>query len=162
MKNNWESVGFSFRAALWFRRPVILFTRSFLRSIFIIRPSCYFSVKCNDSVSFSFLSPCFFSFVKDQIASFQLKQITVFLNYKVFRVSVYFIAWLQPRLIIKFSTTGSELYCMQLIVWTLNMNYNRKKWSSSVSCRHFQTKFFDLPLENRVLLFAWIKAKVKE
>ena len=27
----------------------------------IIRPSCYFTVKCNDSVSFSFLSPCFFS-----------------------------------------------------------------------------------------------------
>ena len=33
-----------------------------------------------------------FSFVKDQIASFQLKQIIVFLNYKVFRVCVYFIA----------------------------------------------------------------------
>ena len=24
-------------------------------------------------------------------------------------------------------TTGSELYCMQLIVSTLNMNYDRKK-----------------------------------
>ena len=46
----------------------------------IIRPACYFTVKCNDSVSFSFLSPCFFFFVKDQIASFQLKQIIVFLN----------------------------------------------------------------------------------
>ena len=44
----------------------------------IILPSCYF-YKCNDSVSFSFLFPCFF-FVKDQIASFQLKQIIVFLN----------------------------------------------------------------------------------
>ena len=45
----------------------------------IVRPT----VKCNDSVSFSFfsfLSPCFFFFVKDQIASFQLKQIIVFLN----------------------------------------------------------------------------------
>ena len=30
-----------------------------------------FTVKCNDSVSFSFLFPCFFFFVKDQIASFQ-------------------------------------------------------------------------------------------
>ena len=38
------------------------------------------TVKCNDSVSFSFLFPCFFFFVKDQIASFQLKQIIVFLN----------------------------------------------------------------------------------
>ena len=28
-----EWVGFSFRAALWFRRPVILFTRSLLRSM---------------------------------------------------------------------------------------------------------------------------------
>ena len=40
----------------------------------------FLPVKCNDSVSFSFLSPCFFFFVKDQIASFQLKQIVVFLN----------------------------------------------------------------------------------
>ena len=47
----------------------------------IIRPSCYFYVNCNDSVSFSFLSPCFFFFVKDQIPSFQLQQIIVFLNY---------------------------------------------------------------------------------
>ena len=31
-------------------------------------------------VSISFLFPCFFLFVKDQIASFQLKQIIVFLN----------------------------------------------------------------------------------
>ena len=37
-----------------------------------------FTVECNDSVSFSFLFPVFF--VKDQIASFQLKEIVVFLN----------------------------------------------------------------------------------
>ena len=61
-----------------------------------------------------------FFFVNDQIASFQLKQIIVFLNL-VFSVCVYFIAWLWPSLIIEFSTTGSELYCMQLIVWKLNM-----------------------------------------
>ena len=30
------------------------------------------------------------------------------------------------------------------------------------SCRHFQTIFLGLPLENGVLLFALIKAKVKE
>ena len=64
-----------------------------------------------------------FFFVKDQIASFQLKQIIVFKC----SVCVYFIAWLRPSLIIEFSATGSELYCMQLIVWTLNMNYDRKK-----------------------------------
>ena len=29
-----------------------------------------------------------------------------------------------------------------------------KKLSNSVSCRHFQTIFLGLPLENRVLLFA--------
>ena len=40
-----------------------------------------FTVKCNDSVSFSFLFPSFlFFFVKDQIASFQLKEIVVFFN----------------------------------------------------------------------------------
>ena len=37
-----------------------------------------FTVKCNDSVSFFFLFSFFF--VKDQIASFQLKEIVVFLN----------------------------------------------------------------------------------
>ena len=52
-----------------------------------------FTVKCNDSVSLSFLFPCFsFLFVTDQIVSFQLKEIVVFLNYKVFRVCIYFIA----------------------------------------------------------------------
>ena len=41
-----------------------------------------FTIKCNDSVSFSFLFPSLFSFffVKDQTASFQLKEIVVFLN----------------------------------------------------------------------------------
>ena len=51
----------------------------------IIRLLAIFTIKCNDSVSFSFLSPCFFFFVKDQIASFQLKQIIVS------HVCVYFI-----------------------------------------------------------------------
>ena len=79
MKNHYgESVGFSFMAALWFWRLVILFTRSLL--IVIIDLLAIFTVKCNDSVSFSFLSPCFFFFFKDQVASFQLKQIIVFLN----------------------------------------------------------------------------------
>ena len=39
-----------------------------------------FTVGCNDSVSFSLLFPVSFFFVKDQIASFQLKEIVVFLN----------------------------------------------------------------------------------
>ena len=46
----------------------------------VITVLAIFTVKCNDSVSFSFLSPCFFIFVKDHIASFHLKQIIVFLN----------------------------------------------------------------------------------
>ena len=52
-----------------------------------------FTVKCNDSVSFSFLFPCFLflCYGKDQTASFQLKEIVVFLNYKVFRACIYFI-----------------------------------------------------------------------
>ena len=62
MKNHCgESVGFSFRAALWFRWPVILFTRSFLRSMLKFDLLAIFTVKCSDSVSFSFLSTCFFS-----------------------------------------------------------------------------------------------------
>ena len=58
-----------------------------------------FTVNCNPSVSFPFLFLCFlFFFVKDQTASFQLKEIVVFLNYKMFRVYIYFIAWLRPSL----------------------------------------------------------------
>ena len=41
-----------------------------------------FTVKCNDYILLAFL-PCFlvfFLFVKDQIASFQIKEIVVFLN----------------------------------------------------------------------------------
>ena len=89
---------FSFGAALWFRRPMILFTWSFLRSILWFDLLAIFTVKWNDSVSFF---SCFlvFFFVKDQITSFQLQQIIVFLNL-MFRVCVYFIAWLQPSLII--------------------------------------------------------------
>ena len=59
----------------------------------------------------------------------------------VFRVCVNFIAWLRPRLIIEFSTTDSELYCMQLIFWTLNMNYDRKNkailYRADISKRYF-------------------------
>ena len=98
MKNHCEeSVGFSFRAA------VVSVAGS---EVWLM-------------ILFAFLS-CFlvFFFVKDQIASFQLKQIIVFLNL-VLRVCVYFIAWLRPSLIIEFSTTGSELFGMQLIVWML-------------------------------------------
>ena len=47
------------------------------------------------------LLSCLLVFDKDQIASFQLKQIIVFLNL-VFCVRVYFIAWLRPSLIIEY------------------------------------------------------------
>ena len=60
---------------------------------------------------------------------------------------VYFIAWLRPSLIIEFSTTGSELYCMQLIVWTLNMHYDRKNiavlYQADISKRYFSVCHFD-------------------
>ena len=85
MKNHCGgSVGFSFRATLWFLWPAILFTRSFLRSMLSFNLLAVFTFKCNDSVSFSFLSLCFFFFVKGQIASFQLKQN----NHCVFELSV--------------------------------------------------------------------------
>ena len=71
------------------------------------------TVKCNDSVSFSFLFPCFFFFVKDQIASFQLKQIVVF-----FELSVPCVYLFHCVIATEFDygiITGSE-YCMQLVV----------------------------------------------
>ena len=71
MKNHCgELVGFSFRAALWFRQPVCLC--KVFWDLSYIRPSCYFTDKCNDSVRFPFLFSLFF--VKDQIASFQLEK----------------------------------------------------------------------------------------
>ena len=83
MKNHCgEAEGFSFGAALWFRRPVILFTRSFLRSILWFDLLAIFTVKCYDSFSFFFLFPCFF-FVKDQTAFSQLKA-----NHCVFELNV--------------------------------------------------------------------------
>ena len=71
MKNHCgESVGFSFRAALWFRQLVNLFTRSFLRSMLYFDLLAIFIIKCNDSVSFSFLPPCFFSSLRTNSNSF--------------------------------------------------------------------------------------------
>ena len=74
MKNHYrESAAFSlFTAALWFLCKV--FWDLSLSS----NSSCHFTVKGNASVSFSFMFSFFF--VKDQIASFQLKQVVVFLN----------------------------------------------------------------------------------
>ena len=76
----------------------------------------------------------------------------------MFRVCVYFIAWLRPSL--NYNRLRVQ---MQLIVWTLSMNYDRKEKSNSGSffiwCRHFQTIFLGLP--KSILFFAWIKAKEK-
>ena len=47
----------------------------------IIRPSCYYFLPSSVMILLVFfLVSLFFFFVKDQIASFQLKQIIVFLN----------------------------------------------------------------------------------
>ena len=140
---------FSFRAGLWFPQWFCLCKVSETNvklsdsTFLLFSPS-----ECNDSVCFSFLFPFFFFFfVEDQIASFQLKQIVVFLNW-VFR-GVYLFHCVIATDFDYGITTGSD-YCMQLIDWTWKMNYDRKKYSHSVSCRHFQTIFFGLPLENRV------------
>ena len=54
MKNHCgEPVGFSFRAALWFRRLVILFTRSFLRSITTRSNRMKFRLGCIHVCTFS-------------------------------------------------------------------------------------------------------------
>ena len=72
-----ESVGFLFRAALWFRSDFVYAKfpeTNVMLSFYLL---AIFTVKSNDSVSFS----CFLVFfVKDQIASFQLKEFVVFLN----------------------------------------------------------------------------------
>ena len=155
MKNHCrESVGFSFKATLWFPHWFclckVLWDQSYNSTFRLFSLSSVMIL----SVSVSFLFPCFlFSLLLDQIASFQLKQIVVFFNL-LFRVCIYFIAWLWLSLITELQP-GSD-YWMQLIVWTLNMNYDRKGESNSVSCRHFLTIFLGI---SSVLLFAWIKAK---
>ena len=100
-----------------------------------------------------------FFFVKDQIASFQLKQIIVFLNY-VFRVCVYFIAWLRASLIqiIEFSKTYGRFRVVLHAVDSLNFKHELRSKKIKQFC--IMQIFLGLPLENRVLLFAWIKAKV--
>ena len=74
MKNHCgESVGFSFRAALWFRQWFCLCEVSEINVV--IRPSSYFSPSSVMILLLSFLVSLFSSL--DQIASFQLKQIVV-------------------------------------------------------------------------------------
>ena len=65
MKNRCvESVGFSFRAALWFRAAGDFVYAKFSEINVISRSSCYFFRQVNDSVSFSFLSRCLFSLLR--------------------------------------------------------------------------------------------------
>ena len=117
------------------------------------------TVKCNDCVSFSFLFSFFF--VKDQTASFQLKQTdsVVFL-----KCSVCWFQLISSRLIaIEFDVVLNYNRFVQSpqAVDSLNVKHELQYWelSSSVSCRHFKTMFLCLPIENSVLLFVWIKAK---
>ena len=118
MKNHCgESVGFSFRAAVWFPQWFCLCEVS-ETNVMLFNLLPIYTIKCDDSVSFFFLVSLFsFFFVKDQIASFQLKEILLCFWTKcsvcVF-ISLRDCEWV-------WITTASE-YCMQLIVWTLNMN----------------------------------------
>ena len=151
MKNHCrDSVGFSFRAALWFLwwfcLREALWDQCDNNDLLPI-----FTVKCNDSASFSFLFPCFLFFVKDQIASFQLKQNRCFWTKWTFRVCIFFIAWLWSSLI-----TELNLFRVLHAVDSLNVKHElqSKRVRQTVECRHFQTIFLGLPLENRVLFFA--------
>ena len=100
-----------------------------------------------------FVSSFSFLFVNDQIASFQLKQIVVFSQCPQ---CVFKLISLPDcnSLIIELQQIRSE-WRMQLKTRTPT----KKELSNSVSCRHFLRIFLYLPVENRVLLFAWIKAK---
>ena len=64
----------------------------------------------------------FFLFIKDQRDPFHLKQIVVFLKCSV---CVFYIS-LRLSLITELQQIRSE-YCMQLKVWTSNMNYDQKE-----------------------------------
>ena len=78
MKNHCEeSVGFSVRASVV--SAVILFMLSSLRSMLYFDLLAIFMSNIMILLAFPF---CFlvFTFVKDQIACFQLKQVVVFLN----------------------------------------------------------------------------------
>ena len=72
-----------------------------------------FTIKCSDSVSFSFLFPCFlFYLLRTKLASFQLKEIVVFLNLCKCFVCVFIS--LRDCEQVRITTTSE--YCMQLIV----------------------------------------------
>ena len=54
-----ESVGFSYRAALWFLQWFCLCKVSETNVMLSFDLPAIFTIKCSDSVSFSFLFPCF-------------------------------------------------------------------------------------------------------
>ena len=86
MKNHCGgSVGFSFRAALWFRQRLCLCEVFWDFNLLVI-----FTVEYKDSVSFSFLFSFFF--VKNQIASFfDSSKLLCFRRVRVY-ILAYFIA----------------------------------------------------------------------
>ena len=105
----------SFLKTIHGSRPKIrLLCRLFLGLRFAIS-----TVKCNDSGSLFFLFVFFFFvfFLKDRIASFQLKQIVVFLKCSVCVFKLISSAWLRSSLSIELNLQKirSE-YCMQLTI----------------------------------------------
>ena len=84
MKNHCrESVGFSFRAALWFQFRSDFVYAKFLGLMSCCHHSTFLLFSPSSVIILLALLSCFllfFFFVKDQIASFQLKKIIVFLN----------------------------------------------------------------------------------
>ena len=100
MKNHCgESAGFSFRTALWFLAASDFVYAKFSEINVICKFDllAIFTVKCNDSVSLSFLSRCVFELSVPCVCLFHCVLATEF-DY------------------IEFSTTASDFYCMQLIV----------------------------------------------
>ena len=108
MKNHCgESVGFSFRAVLWFWRSVILFTRDLARS------ECYNStfllfLPSSVMILLAFLS-CFlvFFFVKDRIASFQLKHTKLFI---IPHLRIFLVFLMSANLNITYVVKGPLIY----------------------------------------------------
>ena len=133
MKNHCgESVGFPFRATLRFRQWLCL-VRSFLGF-----KSCHFHRQLIQIILSNFSFLFFFFFVKDQIASFKLKQIFVFLKCSFCVIKLISSACLRSSLSIELNLQQIRLeHCIQLTVWIKSKKSKAILYNVDISRRYF-------------------------
>ena len=121
-----KSVGFSFRAPLcgfggrWFCLCQVFWGQCYNSTFLLFSPSSVMILLALPSCFLVF----FLRWGPNSFVSIKAMQIIVFWT----KCSVC--VFISLRVATEFdyrTTTCSELYCKQLIVWTLNMNYDRKK-----------------------------------